>query len=156
MMWMRQAPTAQYRSVSQASGDSGQTRTADKEVAQVVRNIKSEHFRSAVWDLINLFEESESMEVDTMLPSTFARARKLLYTIPSGFPVPLIGIDPDGEVALDWIRADRTMVSVSIGPTGDPSYAAGLTDGTAYGFVRWTDRFPAALTDLLRRLYHPD
>ncbi len=90
-----------------------------------------------------------------MLQATFARARRLLDTIPSGFPVPGIGLDPDGEVAFDWIRRDRTMVSVSIGRVGDPSYAAGLVDGTAYGFLQWEYRFPVALTDLLRRLYHP-
>ena len=95
------------------------------------------------------------MAEDDMLPATFARARRLLDTIPSGFPVPDIGLDPDGEVAFDWIRRDRTMVSVSIGTEGDPSYAAGLVDGTAYGFLHWDDRFPVALTDLLRRLYHP-
>lgn len=71
-----------------------------------------------------------------MPPATFARARRLLDTIPSGFPVPEIALDPDGEVAFDWIRSDRTMLSVSIGTEGDPSYAAGLADGTAYGFVR--------------------
>ena len=52
--------------------------------------------------------------------------------------------------------ADRTMLSVSIGTEGDPSYAARLADGTAYGFVRWGDTFPIALKDLLRRLYFPD
>ena len=121
-----------------------------------MRETKGERYFSAVQDLIDLLEESGSMEEDTMLSTTYVRARKLLDTIPTGFPVPEIGLDPDGEVAFDWIRADRTMVSVSIGPQSDPSYAAGLADGTAYGFVRWTDRFPVALTDLLRRLCYPD
>ena len=102
---------------------------------------------------LNLLAESRSMEEGTVLPGTFARARRLLDTIPSGFPVPEIALDPDGEVAFDWIRSDRTMLSVSIGKEGDPSYAAGLADGTAYGFVRWGDTFPSALKDLLRRLY---
>ena len=112
--------------------------------------------RGALESLDDLLAESRSMEEGTVLPGTFARARRLLDTIPSGFPVPEIALDPDGEVAFDWIRSDRTMLSVSIGNEGDPSYAAGLADATAYGFVRWGDTFPSALKDLLRRLYFPD
>ena len=128
---------------------------ADREIVQLTRRSKGPGYWMARLDLIDLLEESGSMEGDTMLPATFARARRLLDTIPSGFPFPEIALDPDGEVAFDWIRSDRTMISVSIGSEADPSYAAGLADGTAYGFVRWTDAFPAALQDLLRRLYHP-
>ncbi len=155
MMWLRTMSPMPSTSL-QTSGFSGQTRTVDQEIARAAQDTKGECYFSAVQNLINLFEESDGMKQETMLPNTFARARRLLDTIPSGFPVPEIGLDPDGEVAFDWIRSDRTMVSVSIGADGDPSYAAGLVDGTAYGFLRWTDRFPRALTDLLRRLYHPE
>ena len=128
---------------------------AHHQIQELVRRSKSAGYWAARRDLIELFHESPQMEGDTMATTTFARAQRLLDTIPSGFPVPEIGLDPDGEVAFDWIRRDRTMVSVSIGPDNDPSYAAGLADGTAYGFLRWEEMFPVALTDLLRRLYHP-
>ena len=156
MMWVRTVSSRPGRLSLRTSGASGQTRTADREIARATQNTRGEYYFSAVQNLINLFEDSERMEHETMPSTTFVRARKLLDTIPSGFPVPEIGLDPDGEVAFDWIRRDRTMVSVSIGPEGDPSYAAGLVDGTAYGFLRWEDSFPGALTDLLRRLYHPE
>lgn len=156
MMWIRSVSSTPGNSGMRTSRASGQTRTADLEIARATQNTRGEYYFSAVQNLINLFEESGRMEHETMLLATFVRARRLLDTIPSGFPVPEIGLDPDGEVAFDWIRHDRTMVSVSIGPEGDPSYAAGLLDGTAYGFIRWTNSFPGALTDLLRRLYHPE
>jgi len=156
MTWLTTESSTPSRSSLPASGASGETRTADHEIACATQNTKSQYYFSAVHNLINLFEESKRMERDTMLPTTFVRALKLLDTIPSGFPVPEIGLDPDGEVAVDWIRRDRTTVSVSVGPEGDPTYAAGLADGTAYGYVRWADRFPGALRDLLRRLYHPE
>lgn len=156
MTWLMTESSAPGRSSLPASRASGQTRTADPEIACATQNTKGQYYFLAAHSLINLFEESKRMERDTMLLTTFVRARKLLDTIPSGFPVPEIGLDPDGEVAFDWIRRDRTMVSVSIGPEGDPSYAAGLADGTAYGYVRWVDRFPGALRDLLRQLYHPE
>lgn len=153
MILARNVPPAHRSSRSRVSYE--QSVEADREIVQLTRRAKSRGYWTARLDLIDLFEDSESMTEDNMLPATFARARRLLDTIPSGFPVPDIGLDPDGEVAFDWIRPDRTMVSVSIGSEGDPSYAAGLVDGTAYGFLHWDDRFPVALTDLLRRLYHP-
>lgn len=128
----------------------------DRQLAQLARRSKDPGYWMATLDLNDLLAESRSMEEGTVLPGTVARARRLLDTIPSGFPVPEIAVDPDGEVAFDWIRSDRTMLSVSVGAQGDPSYAAGLADGTAYGFVRWGDTFPSALKDLLRRLYCPD
>lgn len=128
---------------------------ADREIVRLTRGSKGPGYWMARLDLIDLLEDSGSMEEGTVLLGTFARARRLLDTIPTGFPVPEIALDPDGEVAFDWIRSDRTMLSVSIGPEGDPSYAAGLADGTAYGFVRWNEAFPTALKDLLRRLYYP-
>ena len=128
---------------------------AHQRIQELARSAKSAGYWAARRDLVELFHESPGMEEDTMAPATLARAQHLLDTIPSGFPVPDIALDPDGEVAFDWIRGDRTMVSVSIGSDGDPSYAAGLADGTAYGFLRWEERFPVALTDLLRRLYYP-
>ncbi|MDE2796296.1 MAG: hypothetical protein OXL34_15875 [Gemmatimonadota bacterium] len=128
----------------------------DRQIAQLAHRSKGPGYWMARLDLIDLLAASRSMEDGTVLPGTFARARRLLDTIPSGFPVPEIALDPDGEVAFDWIRSDRTMLSVSIGAEGNPSYAAGLADGTAYGFVRWGDTFPSALKDLLRRLYFPD
>lgn len=153
MILARQVSAAHRPSRSRVSYE--QSVEADREIVQLTRRAKSRGYWTGRLDLIDLFDESESMAEDDMLPATFARARMLLDTIPSGFPVPDIGLDPDGEVAFDWIRRDRTMVSVSIGSEGDPSYAAGLVDGTAYGFLHWEDRFPVALTDLLRRLYHP-
>jgi len=128
---------------------------ADRKIVRLTRRSKGPGYWMARLDLIDLLKESGSMEEGPMLPATFARARRLLDTIPTGFPVPEVALDPDGEVAFDWIRSDRTMLSVSIGPGGHPSYAAGLADGTAYGFVRWNDTFPIALKDLLRRLYYP-
>ncbi len=153
MILARQISGARHSYRSRASYE--KALEADREIIELSRRSKSEGYWTARSDLIRLFKESESMDEDTLLPTTFARARKLLDTIPSGFPVPDISLDPDGEVAFDWIRADRTMVSVSIGPERDPSYAAGLADSTAHGFVRWADTFPDALRDLLRRLYHP-
>lgn len=103
------------------------------------------------WDLIDLLEETWDEEAFDVRP--FIRARRLLDTLPNGFPAPEMGIDPDGEVALDWIRSNRTMVSVSAGVTDQLSFAARFDDGTSHGIIRHTQGFPLPVVDMLRRLY---
>jgi hypothetical protein len=109
-----------------------------------------------MYELINLFEQDRPLDEGVRVdPRTFAHARDLLESLPHGFAVPEVAVDPDGEIAFDWISPDRTMVSVSVGVGRDMSYAANLRDGTAHGTMRLAIGFPSRLTELLRRLYHP-
>lgn len=153
---LRRPETAQGRDGFWKSSNSDPSLTADAKVDHEARRIRGERYHSALFELLHLFADAtaeiDGSKVDVR---SFVRARELLDTLPHGFAVPEIGIDPDGEIALDWIRRDRTMVSLSIGPTGDPSYAASLRDRTAHGVIKLGEGFPAALTELLRTLYHP-
>jgi hypothetical protein len=153
---LRRPETAQGQLGFWESGNSGRSRTADEQLANEARRIRGERYFSVLVELLELFgearAEADGEQVDVR---AFVRARKLLDTLPHGFAVPEVAMDPDGEIALDWIRSDRTMVSLSIGPTGDVSYAAHLRDGTAHGVIQLREGFPIALTQLMRRLYHP-
>lgn len=156
MQVIRRPETAQGRSGFWESGNSDRALTAGGEVDRAARGIRGERYFSALFDLLELFAEARAeMDGGRVDTRAFARARDLLDTLPHGFAVPEVGIDPDGEIALDWIRSDRTMISLSIGATGDPSYAANLRDRTAHGVIKLGDGFPGALTELLRGLYHP-
>ncbi len=156
MQILRRPETAQGRFGFSESGHSGRTETRDREVARAARKIRGERYFTAVFELIDLFAEaSEEANGEAVDVRAFAGARDLLDALPQGFEVPEIGIDPGGEVAFDWIRPERTMVSVSIGADDDLVYAARLRDGTAHGVIRRGDGFPGALTALLRRLFHP-
>lgn len=153
---LRRPETAQGRPGFRASGSSARTRTMDREIADAARGIRGARYHLTVGDLIDLFEQGSGEQDPGPLDArAFARARDLLDALPHGFPVPEVGLDPDGEITLDWIRSDRTMVSLSIGGEGDASYAALFRDGTARGLIRLGMAFPPPLTDLLRRLYHP-
>jgi hypothetical protein len=153
---VRRPETAQGRAGFWESGDSGQTATAKTQVEQAARKIRGEQYHSVFFELLDLLAEvraeQDGQPVDVW---AFARALDLLDALPHGFAVPDVGVDPDGEIAIDWIRPDRTMVSMSVGPTGNPSYAAILRDRTAHGVIGISEGFPAAVTELLRRLYHP-
>ncbi len=156
MQSLRRPETSQGRRGYWESGTSDPDNTADKEVDAASRRIRGERYYSVLIQLLRLYGEAradaDGVAIDTR---AFARARDLLDMLPHGFAVPEVGCDPDGEVALDWIRADRTMLSLSIGPTGGLNYAAKLRDRTAHGSIELGEGFPVALTELLRNLYHP-
>jgi hypothetical protein len=154
MQVLRRPETAQGTFGYGESGNSSKTRTVDADVAAAVRNIRGEQYFSAIYELIGFFEEPapESEPID---PRTFANARDLLEALPHGYAIPEVGVDPDGEIALDWIRRDRTIVSVSVGISREVSYAAKLRDETTRGVLRFGIGFPSRLVELLRRLYYP-
>ena len=156
MQVVRRPETAQGRTGFCESGNSGRTRTADSQIDEATRKIRGQRYFSALFELVDLFAEARAEQGGERVDArAFVRTRDLLDALPHGFAVPEVALDPDGEIALDWIRADRTMVSLSIGPAGDPSYAANLRDRTAHGVIRLGEGFPGALTELLRGLYHP-
>lgn len=156
MQVVRRPETAQGRIGFWESGNSGRTRTADSQIDEATRKIRGQRYFSALFELVELFAEARAEQDGERVDArAFVRARDLLDALPHGFAVPEVALDPDGEIALDWIRADRTMVSLSIGSSGDPSYAANLRDRTAHGVIKLGEGFPGALTELLRGLYHP-
>ena len=137
-----------------SSNVANRTAAGDRSVREAIRQVRGEHYWSAYLDLIGLLEDVEDATTLDIRP--LIRARILLESLPNGFPPPEIGIDPDGEVAFDWIRSNRTLVSVSIGVTDDLSFAAMFEDGTAHGVIRLVDVFPPALIDMLQRLYRSE
>ena len=50
-------------------------------------------------------------------------AERFVCALPEGFPLPELGVDPDGSIALDWIPSRHRLWSVSIGPSGRLAYA---------------------------------
>lgn len=156
MQSIRRPETAQGRTGFWESGTSNPTLTADSEVAAVVRDMRGENYHSVLFELLDLFAEARADEDGTLVDArAFIRARNLLDTLPNGYAVPEVGLDPDGEISVDWLKPNREMVSVSIPATGDVSFAARLRDRKVFGTLQFSENFPAALSDLLRNLYHP-
>ncbi len=84
---------------------------------------------------------------------SFSQARRLLARLPASFPAPEIGVDPDGEFSLDWIRDARHLLSVSVTPLGAINYGAVYGTAHAHGFEEPNERLLPELTKLLERLY---
>lgn len=58
-------------------------------------------------------------------------------------------VDADGEVALDWDLGPRRMLSISVGSSGQLSYAAVLDGGERYGSLAFSDSIPDELVRLI-------
>ena len=73
----------------------------------------------------------------SILGGSYREARRFLELLPAAFPSPLIGVDADGEVTLEWIVGAQAAFSISISPAGDLAYA-GL-----FGLARVQGREPS-------------
>lgn len=63
---------------------------------------------------------------------TVDRAVKFLASIPSSAAVPIVSLDPDGEVAFDWEHEDD-IFSVSLGASGRLTYAGDIEGAKTKG-----------------------
>ena len=75
-----------------------------------------------------------------------------MAVIEAGLPMPEFGADPDGEVMLDWYgpnRPNRSVISMSIGPSGQIAWASALPDGSR---VRGSTTFKGKLDDTIKQV----
>jgi hypothetical protein len=50
-------------------------------------------------------------------------ARKFLTFLPEGIPIPDVGVEPGGSIALDWLPEKNRVFAISIGTTNRLAYA---------------------------------
>lgn len=79
-------------------------------------------------------------------------AKLFIGALPTTAPLPELGADPDGEVALDWSLGDRRALTVSISPTGRCTFAWLLGQRSNRGTDWIEDEIPAAIAFALREL----
>ncbi|EQD37450.1 hypothetical protein B1B_16165, partial [mine drainage metagenome] len=91
-------------------------------------------------------DEQVDASVDAAL-----NARHLLRVLPDDFPLPEIGVDPDGAIALDWMPSRTRMLSVSIAGSDRLAYAWMNGSDRGHGVVRFAgSTLPAPLLLQLR------
>lgn len=60
-----------------------------------------------------------------------SRVRLFIRSLPDGFPLPELSVEPDGAVSLDWMPSNNRTLSVSLGESVRVPYA--WVDGTDCG-----------------------
>lgn len=94
----------------------------------------------------------DGYEAAPIRDETYLLAYRFLDALPLGTPAPSVGAEPDGHLTLEWHRAPRRTLSVSVSPEGDLHYAALLGPRRAYGTEPFFGEVPKVILDLIRRV----
>ena len=111
--------------------------------------------KGSLTELCEVFNECRNADWDGYRAEpvsewTFQLASELLEALPFGAPAPSISAEPDGHITLEWYRAPRRALSVSVSPQGELHYAALLGASKQYG----TEPFRGAVSKTLIGLIH--
>ncbi|MGB5973499.1 MAG: hypothetical protein WBG38_09270, partial [Nodosilinea sp.] len=111
--------------------------TATAQYLDRASQVLGQYFRESVWfskqpalnELATVWEECKIPNWDgyDALPvqsNALAYAYLFIEALPLGFPLPSVGAEPDGHLALEWYRHSRWILSVSVSPEGTLYYAA--------------------------------
>jgi hypothetical protein len=143
----------------------GESSRGESEEARSVKSMEDhfrENFRSAVSigsPLNNVVAEIEEVitERSGHIGRNYAplkmRAQqdsfRLANVIPLGFPPPMIGAEPDGDITFEWYKNPDWTLSVSVEGQGNLHYAALLGPDCAYGTEAFVGLVPRRILDLV-------
>ena len=124
---------------------------------QALRDSTALGNRSALDELSEVWEECRKPGWDGhgALPverATLTAAYCLIDSLPFGFPLPSIGAEPDGQLTVEWRKAPRRVLSVSIDPDGYLHYAGLFGMNKHYGTLAFFATVPSELLQLIRDL----
>jgi hypothetical protein len=108
-------------------------------------------------DLLDLAKECKSANWDGQgaLPvsqESYHAALKFLESLPLGAIVPSVGIEPDGEITMEWYQSPRRTLSISFSKNGEIHYAALLGASRAYGTEPFFGEIPKVVMDIVSRV----
>jgi hypothetical protein len=85
---------------------------------------------------------------------TYRAAYRFAESLPASAPSPSVGAEPDGHLTLEWYRNPSRVLSLSIGPEGELSYAALLGETSRRtGSERFEQEVPRDLLHLIDEVF---
>jgi hypothetical protein len=76
----------------------------------------------------------------------------IIESLPTGFPRPSIGAEPDGQITLEWRKSPNRILSVSVDPSGILHYAGLFGRNKQHGTMEHFFSAPDKLLQLVREL----
>lgn len=92
---------------------------------------------------------------EAVKPQTVGHAHRLIEALPSGYPLPSLGAEPDGHITLEWYRATDRLLSVSVSPDGILYWAALLGDEDPRGSCHFDGEVPDTILYWIDRVCTP-
>lgn len=84
---------------------------------------------------------------------TFLYAFRFLESLPWGIQKPSVGVEPDGHVTLEWYKAPRHTISVSVSPDGFLYYSALMGLRKTNGSEPFFGDVPKIILELVGKIY---
>lgn len=106
-------------------------------------------------ELFDLSEECKNSDWDGAgaIPvslETYKAAYFFLASLPEGFPLPTLGVEPDGHITFEWYRSVTRTISVSIAPDGVLHYAALIGAAKHFGSEPFHGETPDVIAALIQ------
>ena len=113
--------------------------------------------RKAFNELFSVAEECKSANWDgqgarAVSEESYRAAYKFLEALPLGVVAPSVGVEPDGEMTLEWCHSARRTLSISFSKNGEIHYAALLGASKTYGTEPFYGDVPRIIMDLASRV----
>jgi hypothetical protein len=130
---------------SEGNGESAAIPSAPCGLESVLQELAAvaEECRSPNWDGHGAAPVSQE---------TLGFARSLVSALPQNDPWPSVGVEPDGQLTLEWYRNPSWTLSVSVSPEGDLFYAALFEKNDVRGREVFSSEVPPILLGLIRRV----
>lgn len=85
-------------------------------------------------------------------PDAFIYAVQLLDELPTAVPLPDVAVDSDGDIALEWDRGPRKLLSLRVSRDGTIYYAGLLGYATFHGSEQLREGIPSAISKGIERV----
>lgn len=89
----------------------------------------------------------------TVAVSVFTKTLQFMVALPSELPLPIVVVESEEEIGLDWDENDQQVVSLTIDNSDHVGFSALFGQEPIYGKVACVDELPQRLHDILARLY---
>lgn len=108
--------------------------------------------------LHDVFEECRQLgwdgeSAEPVMHDTYLNTFRFLESLPLGIQTPSIGVESDGHVTLEWYKAPRQTISVSVSPDGFLYYSALIGARKANGSEPFFGDVPKVILELIGKVY---
>lgn len=141
-------------------GASAEARFVDKQRAAGRRSLQNSNY----FGLDDIFDELLTLADQCKLPDWDGQGARpvseeschaacvFISALPLGAVVPSVGVEPDGEMTLEWYHSPRKTLSISFSKKGEVHYAALLGASKAYGTEPFFGEIPKIIMDIVARV----
>lgn len=112
----------------------------------------------AIDTLNSIFQECKDSNWDgfganSIKRETLVAAQAFVDSLPKNFPIPELGVEPDGHITFEWYISSSRLLSISISPDSTLFYAGIFGNAKVSGVEYFLGKVPDQLVTLIRRVY---